>query len=417
METFDVYLSELLVGHITRDDTRRVSFRFTEQYIRMSRRPVVSQSFEDDLTKTYRAIGEGLPVFFANLIPEGPLRQVIERSLQLPPDDDLAFLVAVGRDLPGAVEVVPGDLIPNVFEETDPSDEIGTTKNGTQDESLMRFSLAGVQMKFSVLAGNDNKVTIPVHGNLGEWILKLDSRRFPRLSENEYATLQWARSAGFTVPDCKLLDVASLPDRLRAFAPEGSSSLLIRRYDRSNGKRIHQEDFAQAFERAPRLKYADDIDYEQCAFLVEAIAGANAYNEFIRRLVFMVATGNVDAHLKNWSFLYEDSINARLAPLYDQVTTVAWPDDLDLVWALRFGGRTSIYETAEEKFAQLARRAKRDTVSTLRVVTDTIIQIVAAWHEAGISHLMPDQHRRHLQTYWSQSPLLRPYATLLADTK
>jgi serine/threonine-protein kinase HipA len=45
----------------------------------------------------------------------------------------------------------------------------------------------------------------------------------------------------------------------------------------------------------------------------------------MRRLAFMVLSGNADAHLKNWALLYPDGVNPRLAPVYDVVSTVVYP--------------------------------------------------------------------------------------------
>ena len=39
----------------------------------------------------YRGKGQALPPFFANLIPEGSLRELIQQSLKLP-EDDLSLL-------------------------------------------------------------------------------------------------------------------------------------------------------------------------------------------------------------------------------------------------------------------------------------------------------------------------------------
>lgn len=46
--------------------------------------------------------------------------------------------------------------------------------------------------------------------------------------------------------------------------------------------------------------------------------------EYVRRLVFMVLSGNHDAHRKNWALIYPDGLRARLAPVYDFVATVAY---------------------------------------------------------------------------------------------
>ena len=109
MRSFQVSLGEVAAGHLTEDDQGKISFRFLESYRHLTYRPVLSQSFEDDLTRTYRGKRNELPAFFANLVPEGPLRELIETSLGIPSGDELSLLGAVGQDLPGAVEISPAE--------------------------------------------------------------------------------------------------------------------------------------------------------------------------------------------------------------------------------------------------------------------------------------------------------------------
>ncbi|WP_262889974.1 type II toxin-antitoxin system HipA family toxin [Spirosoma taeanense] len=280
-------------------------------------------------------------------------------------------------------------------------------------EPVFRFSLAGVQMKFSVLKEND-RLTIPVKGQLGEWIVKQDSLRFPKLVENEFATLEWARNAGFNVPECQILPADSLPPELKANTPPGSNVFLIRRYDRQQGKRIHQEDFAQVVNLRPSLKY-DQITYESCAKLVLAICGVEGYNEFIRRLVFMVATGNTDAHLKNWSLLYPDGITAELTPLYDQVVTIAWPLEKPYVWqwALKFAGTKNLYSIDETSFVRLVERSGGNVKETISIVRETLESIANSWSTSNAPGLMPNEFKEALLRHWKKVPLLKNLASLI----
>ena len=103
--SFGVRLNDVFVGNLTESDDGRVTFRFAEEYRRRLQRPVLSQSFEDDLLRIYRGKDRELPPFFANLVPEGHLRELIEQSVGLDRGDDLGLLAAVGFDLPGAVDI------------------------------------------------------------------------------------------------------------------------------------------------------------------------------------------------------------------------------------------------------------------------------------------------------------------------
>jgi serine/threonine-protein kinase HipA len=404
--SLDVLLGDVLVGRLSEDGEGRTAFRISEEYRRLPRRPVLSQSFEDNLSKVYRGRRDELPAFFANLAPEGPLRELIEASVGIAPGDQMALLEAVGGDLPGAVELRPSAGEPDQSGENGGLVEEQPPPDASSENGLLRFSLAGVQLKFSVLREGD-KLTLPVREKLGEWIVKLDSSRFPRVVENELATLEWARAAGFDVPECYLASVAALSPPLGSYANLEGHVLAIRRYDRKDGQRIHQEDFAQVVGLSPRLKYAH-VTYEQLAKLVKAIAGTDAYFEFVRRLVFVVASGNADAHLKNWSLLYPDGVEAKLTPLYDQVCTAAWPEvSRDL--ALKFSGLKSLMQVDERSFRRLAEKAESDPTQTIAVVHDCLERIARAWHESVAPEIMPEDHVAALRDYWASAPLLRQH--------
>lgn len=403
---FRVSLGEHAVGLLSEDDAGRVTFRFHDDYRQLEPRPVLSQSFEDDLNKVYRGKRGELPAFFANLVPEGPLRELIESSLEIPAGDELALLAAVGQDLPGAVEITEDLTAATYPTEDEPEEPANGRQNGVGADADLRFSLAGVQMKFSVLRDAE-KIALPVHGRRGDWILKLDSARFPGLVRNELVMLEWARAAGFDVPECHLQSIDSLAPTLRPYAPPESEVFVIRRYDRDGDRRIHQEDFAQVVGFPPRLKY-DNVSYEQCALLVQQIAGDEAYFEFVRRLAFVIASGNNDAHLKNWSLIYPDGVNARLSPLYDQVCTVAW-EELPRKLSLNLSGRKILLQISEDSFLRLASEANAEGERTLSVLRDSLGRFADAWRNLAARDLLPPGHEETLKAFWAQSPLLRHY--------
>jgi len=414
--TYKVNVSGVLVGYLIRHETGQVAFRFDEKYWTLNQRPVLGQKFEDDRREIYRGRNRNLPAFFANLVPEGQMRTLITHSLGIDESDELALLNATGDDLPGAITISPANEFlpfPMAAENNNGHVDSFQSQNKLNVEPLkLRFSLAGVQMKFSVIHENA-KLLLPAKNNLGHWIAKIDSLRFPRLTENEFAIMEWARAAGFNVPECILLGNEALPENLRDRAPENSKVFLIKRYDRIKNERIHQEDFAQVLFQMPEKKY-DYASYEFCARLVLNICGREGYKEFLRRLVLMVASGNVDAHLKNWSLLYPDGVNATLTPLYDQVCTIAWPNTgLDMRWALTFMKRRDLFVTDESLFASLIKASGGDLISDMKLVRETLINIAEAWSGSIAQNILPKSHLELLMQYWQKVPLLRDYASAI----
>ncbi|MGM0705480.1 MAG: type II toxin-antitoxin system HipA family toxin [Bacteroidota bacterium] len=405
-------MHDVQAGVLTATDEGYSKVDFISSYIEYPNRPVLGQNFEDDLRKTYRGKGKRLPPFFANLVPEGALRTLMEDTLHLPSGDDLALLDAVQHDLPGAVRIErEADPQTSIEEKQAELKRVAKETNDAEHEGL-RFSLAGVQMKFSVLQ-KDKRITVPGSSEYGAWLVKLDAPTFPKLVENEFSMLQWAHEAGFDVPKIRLLRASDLPASIRRHAPEGSRALQIKRYDRVEGERVHQEDFNQVVGQDPRHKY-DHIRYEDLAVLARAIVGESAYDEVVRRLVFMIATGNADAHLKNWSLIYPDRINAALSPLYDQVATVAWHDkNLNQNWALKFAGSKDPFQTNQATFERFAEKTTTSPQHVQTLVEETLEQIAKTWSDIPARDLMLPHHITALQTYWKRVPLLKPYASAL----
>ena len=116
-------------------------------------------------------------------------------------------------------------------------------------EAPMRFSLAGVQLKFSAVQHANGGLTIPAIGKGGSWIVKLPSSRFEYVPENEYSMMELARKLGMDVPETQLLlpinQIDNIPKGIWKF---GDSAFVIKRFDRAvGGKAIHIEDFSQVF--------------------------------------------------------------------------------------------------------------------------------------------------------------------------
>jgi len=403
---FDVLLNEQHIGWLSENDASQVTFRFTEPYRALGRRPILSQSFEDDLSRTYsgRKPGE-LPSFFANLLPEGRFRELLEKSLRLGEGDDLGLLAAVAEDLPGAITLRPAAEPAPTAEQY----ELEGNGNGGGKEIEFRFSLAGVQLKFSVVR-QDDKLALPSHGNRGDWIVKVGTHEYPGLAENEYSVMQWAKAAGFDVPDIELRDASEIRE-IQKYAPAGSRVLAVKRFDREGEQRVHQEDFMQAFGWSPAGERKYKATYEEVASVVHGLLGVAGYEEFVRRLTFVVASGNNDAHLKNWSLLYSDGITPTFTPMYDQVATVAW-EKLDRELALKFAGARDFSRVSIDSFRRLARKVEADEERTTGLVRETLASTRQTWAAIKDRMPIPEEHKRAIAEHWERVPILREAGSL-----
>jgi serine/threonine-protein kinase HipA len=375
VDVLDIYLGERRVGAITSLGGDRTVFTFDDAYADDPGRPTLSLSFKDamdDLIRDQRRTQTRLLPFFSNLLPEGPLRTYLAERAGVKAVREFFLLWALGRDLPGAV-IARGpdgeDLSP---ESGDESASVASEAG----EAPLRFSLAGVQLKFSALEKAQGGLTIPATGVGGSWIVKLPSTRFVGVSENEFSMMTLARTVGIDVPEIRLLSldqIAALPEGIGRL--EGAA-FAIRRFDRrQDGERIHMEDFAQVLGVYPEDKYKQ-ASYRLIAKILWLETGEAGVTEFIRRLVFNALIGNADMHLKNWSLLYPDGLTAALSPAYDFVSTLAYiPDDKA---ALKFA-RTARWDGLNaDELAYLAAKAGLPE----RLVLSTAQETVAAFREA-----------------------------------
>lgn len=403
----DIFLHNAQIAALVQNQRSQLGIRFQPEYQHSKPRAVLSQQFEDDLNRVYWSKHSSrLPNYLENLLPEGQLRSVIAHSLGSPEMSDQQLLAAVGSDLPGAVAVTESSY-PTQIESVDEAAPIQTGPERASDEELaLRFSLAGVQLKFSMMRDGD-RMTLPARGQGGDWIVKLPSKQFDGLVENEYATMKWAGLVGFDVPDVAIMDAESLK-ALEGRIATDLKGLAVRRYDRQGITRIHQEDFAQVFGWPPGLKY--DFTAERLLVIVRAIIGEDAFDEQFRRMIFSIASGNNDAHLKNWSLIYPDKIRPALTPLYDQVSTIHWGKAVDRNLPFKIGGTREPHQVDSKVLDRLASRVKV-TPERLRALTDQCLSRTReVWQEA--SSIMLERHKTAIKEHWSIVPILREAGSL-----
>jgi serine/threonine-protein kinase HipA len=350
--------------------------------------PVLGQAFESDPGRRRTASGS-VPEWFANLLPEpgSGLRRLIGQELGRANPHDFQLLTFLGQDLPGAVLVVPESDLGDIPELTD--------RTAGDVSQPVRFSLAGVQAKFSMRWEGKGPV-LPMSGEGGDWIVKLPDRRFPEVPANEYAMLTWAKISGIDVPDIALLrgaDLRGLPDRL--IGPD-ELAFAVRRFDRTPAGRVHQEDFAQVRETAAVLKY-DRASYSGIARVLTQLCPEDI-DEYVRRLAAMVLMGNLDAHLKNWTLQYPDGHRAHLSPAYDLVSVAAYPepefrkDEL----AFRLNGGRIARNVTSKSFREFAERAELDTGNVLETVGTTVATMIARWPEIKREYMVPEFLVKHV---------------------
>ncbi|HSZ12443.1 MAG TPA: type II toxin-antitoxin system HipA family toxin [Solirubrobacteraceae bacterium] len=399
-----VYWDGEEVGRLERIDerSREYAFRYTQTSRPISLAlPVSQQSFSS---------AESRP-FFEALLPEGTVREQIARQLKLAASDSFGLLAELGRDCAGALQILDAGRMPEnpsirwlepreldaLIEEL-PRHPLGMHAG----DQRLRLSLAGVQHKAVLVRDDSGRFGEPLDGMPSTHILKpeLPNSDYPDLAANEYFCMRLAARCGLSSASVELVTLAARP------------CLVVERFDRetvsSQHRRLHQEDLCQALGLTPDFKYQRDgwrlPSYRALAELLDEhspmpgldrLAGAQA-------AVFHFLVGNADAHAKNISLLHVRG-GVRLAPLYDVVSTAAYPelsnelalsvgDELDpsaitsIYWsdlASDFGLSASGFARVRRNLAEMVAteaarlRAQASAEGWHRPCVETILEVIA----------------------------------------
>jgi serine/threonine-protein kinase HipA len=355
VSVLEVLLHGATIGTITRFADDRTLFAFNQAYIEDRQRPTLGLGFKDahsELITDQQPTRVKLLPWFSNLLPEGHMRTYLAERANIHPSREFFVLWVLGKDLPGAITIRPADghAWPPVEDRGAAADD----RDDRRGENALRFSLAGVQLKFSAVSEAAGGLTIPAEGVGGSWIVKLPSREFEGVAENEFSMMTLADKIGVDVPPIRLIDPASIRNLPEGLGTLKGQALAIERFDRLDGQAVHIEDFAQVFGAWPDEKY-DKASYRNLARVIGAEASHADVEEFVSRLVFNILIGNADMHLKNWSLIYPDRRRAALAPAYDFVSTIAYIPDKNA--ALKFSKTKRFDELTLEELARLADKA------------------------------------------------------------
>jgi serine/threonine-protein kinase HipA len=368
-------------------------FVFNDDYRSDPQRPVLGLVFEQDLTARQHpghrfampwdpaALALRLPPWFSNLLPEGPLRQWIADDRGVSADREMELLAQVGHDLPGAVQVIPEGDVPSLDVGRGHDEEIQPATTSPRQPAGWRFSLAGVGLKFSMVA-KDDRLTLPAFGEGGDWIVKMPDRIYPEVPRNEFTMMSLAGASGIEVPPVRLVhrdEIDGIPDNVWPASEEWAYA--VRRFDRDERRGlVHIEDLAQVRNVYPDQKYTGS--FQTVASLVYRRHDLPALAEFARRLAFIVLISNGDAHLKNWSLIYRDPRSPTLSPAYDLVSTAPYrlqhgPEDL----GLRLFRSKRFSSVTLSSFARLQDRLGATDADLVGTVVHLVDEVRAHWPE------------------------------------
>ncbi|WP_427981182.1 type II toxin-antitoxin system HipA family toxin [Agarivorans sp.] len=338
-----------------------------------------------------------IPPVLSNLLPEGALRELTAKALQCHINNEFSILAYLGSNLPGALIAKPikaGDVPDWALEQrlsTEPQ-QINVKHADT------KFSLAGVQMKFSSSYLED-RYHIDQEISEDMWIIKTPSTVHKGVPVNEYTCMKLAEAAGADIPEIRLIELKEIEGLPSIKLPEEQYAYGIKRFDRSSEGRIHSEDFAQVFGLYPSDKY-QRVNYEQLGGVLYQSSSERLKDiqQMARRLLLNILLGNGDAHLKNWSLLYPDEQSPRLSPLYDVLFTTPYIEHDSL--ALNMAGIKQWYELSFSHFEQWAEKAGIPWIVVKPHLLDVIDKARSQWPQMLVALPMLQQHKTMLLHHW-----------------
>jgi serine/threonine-protein kinase HipA len=338
-ERLYVHYQQQLVGTLSRTAARTMRFAYDDGWLLSANRFPVSLSLPLDGTFT----DSDSQHFFANLLPEGNVREQICKSLKISADNDFELLKAIGGDCAGALTITGTQSCD--LQETPPRYETVTDKQlarwsqgapnvfaAVTGQRDIRLSLAGAQDKLPVYM-EGTQIMIPLGNAPSTHLLKFASPHYSHLPENETFITLLAKEVGLPVVNIRIRKTVKL------------SITIIARYDRRSDAgrwiRIHQEDFCQALGIDASRKYEKEggPGYKQCADLIRQHVAFPLVDlqKLLRWSLYNLLIGNADAHGKNLSLLYDSSGTPSLAPFYDLVCTRNY-NNLSREMAMSVGG-------------------------------------------------------------------------------
>ncbi len=372
MRRYNVYIElagdQVKVGEIAGNSSEDAGFSYSKEYLAQNNARAISVSlplqeepFSPERTK----------VFFDGMLPEGFMRKSIATSMHFDENDYLSILHNLGKECLGAIRI----------DETDGEQESGyeAITNKQVQELAAEGTTKSTEMVIKThlsLTGASGKVGLYYDENGDRWylpnglapsthIVKQSHIRLDGIVTNEQLSMLTARKCGIEVPESFIINVGKGVDSEVLFA--------TKRYDRvidetskyigklKRPYRIHQEDFAQALGVASYAKYEGEGEtYAGKMFEIVRKYAKSPLEDSLalfNRIAFNYILGNTDAHIKNYSLLYDPHMEGiSLAPAYDMISTVIY-ESATKDMSFNIGGVKDIDSINAESFKALANEA------------------------------------------------------------
>ena len=303
----DVYYNNKLVGTIGMiDKIKKYAFQYDSDWIKtgFSISPF-SLPLKEGLFIPNDMTFKGFFGVFADSLPDSWGNLLLERYLRkngIKEYDGLYKLACVGKGGMGALEYIPNkeykaNEVVDFDEFQKEVNNILSNEENVNIDLLYGYGGSSGGARPKALINIDNE----------DWIIKFQSRYDiinSGLCEYEYSLA--CKEIGINIPTTKLFD-----------SKISKGYFGIKRFDRINGNKIHVITAAALLEADFNSPCADYLDLFKLTRIL-TIDDKNDLEDLYLRMCFNVFAHNLDDHLKNFSFVYDENINRyRLSPAYD----------------------------------------------------------------------------------------------------
>jgi len=314
--------------------------------------------------------------WFSELLPEGDQYDYMLAQGGLRRDDTPAFLARYGRDVAGALQIWDLD------DPTEPASPATKKASHAEVRALLedhigsplandprsgKSSLGGVQPKIVLVKMADGWAQA-LGGYPTTHILKpqLTGDKPSVIYDEEYGS-RLARRLG----------LADFGTSIEQF--DGLPAIVIERFDRRDGNRVHQEDLSQALGASRNQKYQEVggiVSLQRVADTLKTHAPEQDLRRLARMVVLAVGIGNLDLHTKNLGLLHPADGDVTLAPAYDVAPQAHLANDGRM--ALAVNGKYRHQEIARDdllaEFAAWGLRRAATTVSETLDELQTVLR-------------------------------------------
>lgn len=246
-------------------------------------------------------------------------------------------------------------------------------KRGAIAEILRLGTSAGGQRAKAIIAynketGEVRSGQVDAPQGFDYYLIKLDgvsakagfkeTGNFGRL---EYSFAKLVRACGIDMTECSLIE------------ENGRAHFLTKRFDRSNGEKVHMQTLCGIAHYDYRLLRG--YSYEQAFNVMRGLRlSYKEAQEMFRRVVFNVVVRNQDDHTKNISFLMDKQGKWRLSPAYDMGYAYNPEGDWTSAHQMSVNGK---YDNITR--ADLMELATRNNIRNASQIIDEVSDVCANW--------------------------------------